>query len=314
MSRLSLATARTVWPLSIAEIRAHLLLNSSAGEPAPTAPTVALVSASGNITAGVHRWLWVFRTADGSTEAGAVSAPLTTILATAGQVTVTKPIGGSAVTYCDLYRTAANGSTYLLVIASQANDGIAYTDNIADGSLGVAAPSTNTTNDPELTTWLQAATSFVETYTHRQTTSATWDLKLDAFPCGDCITIPKSPLVSVTSVTYTDTNGDAQTVSASNYTVVAPSGLECAPGYIVPAYGVYWPVTRAVPNAVVVRFVAGYGVASTVPAPIRAAMKLLIGHWYANREAVNIGNITSELPLAVASLLWPYKAFDGVAV
>ena len=32
-------------------------------------------------------------------------------------------------------------------------------------------------------------------------------------------------------------------------------------------------------------------------------MHLLIGHWYANREAVNVGNIVSELPFAVETLL-----------
>ncbi|KKY78708.1 phage protein [Enterobacter cloacae] len=51
------------------------------------------------------------------------------------------------------------------------------------------------------------------------------------------------------------------------------------------------------------------------PAPIlldddvKAAMLLLIGHWYANREAVNIGNITTAVPLAVESLLQPYRIY-----
>lgn len=40
---------------------------------------------------------------------------------------------------------------------------------------------------------------------------------------------------------------------------------------------------------------------------IWAAMLLLIGHWYANREAVNVGNITSELPLGVDALLMQHR-------
>ncbi|MDW2745141.1 head-tail connector protein [Atlantibacter subterraneus] len=40
---------------------------------------------------------------------------------------------------------------------------------------------------------------------------------------------------------------------------------------------------------------------------IWAAMLLLIGHWYANREAVNVGNITSELPLGVEALLMQHR-------
>ncbi|HHQ6553286.1 TPA: head-tail connector protein [Serratia fonticola] len=40
-----------------------------------------------------------------------------------------------------------------------------------------------------------------------------------------------------------------------------------------------------------------------------SAMLLLIGHWYANRETVNIGNITSELPFATTALLQPYRIY-----
>lgn len=42
---------------------------------------------------------------------------------------------------------------------------------------------------------------------------------------------------------------------------------------------------------------------------VKAAMLLLIGHWYANREAVNIGNITSAVPFAVEALLQPYRIY-----
>jgi len=38
-----------------------------------------------------------------------------------------------------------------------------------------------------------------------------------------------------------------------------------------------------------------------------SAQLLLIGHWHSNREAVNIGNITTELPLAVEALVQPYR-------
>jgi len=40
---------------------------------------------------------------------------------------------------------------------------------------------------------------------------------------------------------------------------------------------------------------------------IWAAMLLLIGHWYANREGVNVGNITSEIPLGVEALLMQHR-------
>lgn len=39
------------------------------------------------------------------------------------------------------------------------------------------------------------------------------------------------------------------------------------------------------------------------------AMLLLIGHWYANRESVAVGVSTAEMPMAVDSLIEPYRFF-----
>ena len=42
---------------------------------------------------------------------------------------------------------------------------------------------------------------------------------------------------------------------------------------------------------------------------IEQAALLLIGHWFANREAVVIGTISTAVPVAVESLLWTRRAF-----
>lgn len=42
---------------------------------------------------------------------------------------------------------------------------------------------------------------------------------------------------------------------------------------------------------------------------ITTAMLLLIGHWYANRESVVVGTITSEVPMAVDALIIPYRHY-----
>lgn len=43
-----------------------------------------------------------------------------------------------------------------------------------------------------------------------------------------------------------------------------------------------------------------------VPESIKIAVLLLVGHYYANREAVTFGT-PSKIPFGVESLLWPYR-------
>ena len=112
---LTLITAPTVEPVTVAEARRQCLLGSTAGEPAPTAPTVALASPAiaGNIDNGAHRYGVTFVTADGETELGVISSAVTVADKTVnGKVELTAiPLGGSAVTSRKLYRTAAGRST-----------------------------------------------------------------------------------------------------------------------------------------------------------------------------------------------------------
>ncbi|WP_339492389.1 head-tail connector protein [Pseudomonas rhizophila] len=51
--------------------------------------------------------------------------------------------------------------------------------------------------------------------------------------------------------------------------------------------------------------------AENFPSSFKAALLLLIGHSYANREAVVIGTITAEVPMAVESLLWSSRNWSG---
>jgi len=145
----------------------------------------------------------------------------------------------------------------------------------------------------------------VEHWTARQLITATWNLYLDAFKAE--IRVPYPPLQSVSSIKYYDTGGTQQTLDSSVYTV----DTYAKPGRVVEAYSQTWPSTRSIINAVDVEFVAGYGAAgSDVPEPLLQAMKLLVGHWFENREGVLIGVTARELPLAVQSLIFPYRIWS----
>lgn len=142
----------------------------------------------------------------------------------------------------------------------------------------------------------------------RALVTQTWQLALTAFPAGG-IRVPLPPLIEVESITYLDTSGATQTLAQAAYQV---TGTE--PAMILPAYGTTWPTTRWQPEAVKVRFIAGYapGAGSptdyreNVPQAIRQAMLLLITHWYENRGATT-EHTASLLPFAVQALLTPYK-------
>mgnify|MGYP001382841310 CR=1 FL=1 len=150
---------------------------------------------------------------------------------------------------------------------------------------------------------IQAARSYVEDFTRRALVSQTWALALDRFPCTREITLPRPPLVSVSSVEYIDSDGATQTLSADDYHVDARS----EPGRVVLRATSSWPAVDCQPNAVVVTYVAGYGTPSQVPQGIKTAIRWMIGHWFRHRAHVNIGNIVNQIPDTTDSLLWQFR-------
>ena len=153
-------------------------------------------------------------------------------------------------------------------------------------------------DDAYLTQLIVAARTHVEAVTQSALISRTLEWVGDDFP--GCIELEQPPLISVTSVKYIDGAGVEQTVSTSIYTVDADS----RPGRVFEAYGQSWPSPRDIPNAVRVRYVAGFGATENdVPEPIRLAMKVLIASWYDCGEGALMGGV----PMAADALLSPYK-------
>lgn len=295
-------------PLSVAEVLAHCRIDAGAQEPAPGVITAALAAtpAAGNVDNGAHRYLATFVTATGETQAGTPSAAVTVADKTVnGKVELTAiQLGGTLVTSRKLYRTAAGGTAYLLLATLANNTATTYTDNIADASLGVGAPSTNTTDDPLIARLIASARHQAEQELQRALITQTLDLVLDEFPRNAPYEIKLPPLSSVTSIAYVDTDGATQTLAASKYVVDANS----KPARIAPAYGESWPSTRTQNNAVTVRFVAGYGAATAVPACIKQWMLLAISTLYAQREAL-VQGASNELPRDfLGGLLDPERA------
>jgi len=148
---------------------------------------------------------------------------------------------------------------------------------------------------------IQAAREMAETYTKRQLITSTYTAKYRDFPDAEgSIHVPRTPLQSVTSITYIDNQGAEQTLSTDVYEVLDDD----TEAWIVLKPLQSWPEVQAEKKqAVTVTFVAGYGNSgSSVPAAARSAILMLIGHLFENRESVAAGSF-NKLPLATEILL-----------
>ena len=122
-------------------------------------------------------------------------------------------------------------------------------------------------------------------------------VKCDSF--DDFAHFPVVPLISVSSVSYVDGAGANQTLSTDVYEV-RTDGLVAS---LALKSGQTWPTPRT-GSRITATAVVGY---ATVPPSVKHAMLLLVAHWVAERETVNVGNIVNTVPHAADALLVNYR-------
>lgn len=289
-------TTPAIEPVSISDVMAYCRIDESNQEPAPSSPSVALGSGSGNVDNGVHRYAVTFVTAEGETQLGSVSSAITiSDKATTGKVSLTGiQLGGSNVTGRKIYRTVANGSTYMFLATIADNTTTIFTDNVADSSLGAQAPAINTTVDRLLAILIASARFTAENLLKRYLITQTVDVYLDGFS-NDTI-LPRYQ--SITSITYTNSSGNTATLSTDYYSVDASNT-----GRLILNNGYQWPETLDQENSVKIRLVVGYGSnQSDIPECIRHWMLMRIKQAYDQRDAVSMANIVE----------FPYSYVDGL--
>lgn len=150
-----------------------------------------------------------------------------------------------------------------------------------------------TDSDTELGLMIIAARTFVEEYCGTKLVSQTVVMRASSF-C-DLANLPVAPLTAVTGVTYLDTAGAQQTLSADIYEAVLV-GLEPS---IRLKINQSWPSLRTASDAVRVTATAGY---AALPASIKHALLLLIGKWFDDRSV-------GEIPDGVKSLLSNHRKY-----
>ena len=177
-----------------------------------------------------------------------------------------------------------------------------------DFGVSVLKESPVSQDETLLSDFITTARQQAEEITGRALITQTWYYYLNDWPGDDFIKLPYAPLASVTSVSYTDTDGTTSTLSSSDYSVDTDS----EPGRIVLDYGESWPsVSLAPKNPICVEYVCGYGATSaSVPKPILIWIRALITFLYENRTApVYFGDpFINKFPI---NLLANYRLWDS---
>lgn len=154
-------------------------------------------------------------------------------------------------------------------------------------------------DDTLIQSFIDAAYQYAENKTGTCFKPREITIVLDSLPpAGEKITLEHTPVRDVVGFNYVDTTGQTQDIDP------AELRLDTRPLYptLAPKFGSQWPVLIAEPESVTITVSVGY---EQTPADAQAAMLLLIGHLYANREATAAVAL-SAVPFGVDMLLAPY--------
>jgi hypothetical protein len=133
---------------------------------------------------------------------------------------------------------------------------------------------------------------------------------LDDFPRGrkQYIDLPNGPITAITSVKYLDVGNVERTLLTG--TDIYPD-MDSIIGRIFPAHGKPWPDTSFFPNAVRIRYAAGW-TRTNFPPSLKQWMLIRIAGLYQQRETHMVGLYVSPMDNNFCdSLLDSYTVMEG---
>jgi uncharacterized phiE125 gp8 family phage protein len=163
-----------------------------------------------------------------------------------------------------------------------------------------------TDDDVMIEVYLRTAIEFVESETNLRLAPATVQFRMEGWPCHCChdLDLPAAPVRDVESVKYLDANGAEQTIAADQWMWRRNTQGKGTVSF-VRSYS--WPtLLNERRDTVFVTFDAGFDVPGhtgtgddpdlRLPYLARAAVLLLVGHWYENREETTVGALSNLAP------------------
>jgi|SRR5947209_6333717 len=149
---------------------------------------------------------------------------------------------------------------------------------------------------------ITAARLMMEAQTRRMLITQTWRLIYDCWPNGHVVKIPLAPFQSAPAMRVYDANGAAQTVGTSLYYV------DAAPDAARIIFGAPPPTPGRAAAGIEIDVIVGYGAAATsVPEPLRQAIRMLVTDWYESRGDAAPDDPANALPSPVRALVAPYQ-------
>jgi len=167
----------------------------------------------------------------------------------------------------------------------------------------VIVNAATTAEDDDLTDLITDGRETVEIITRRALLSQTWEYYLDKFPSEDFIKLPFGNLQSVTSIKYKDSDGTETTMTVTTDYLVETNGDGC--GRIVLPDGASWPSDSLYPsNPITIKFVCGWTAAASVPKNLKRACK------FAAENAYYHGDRWETLKPVIENLCASYRLWE----
>ena len=123
----------------------------------------------------------------------------------------------------------------------------------------------------------------------------TWVAMISGFPSR--VNLRMAPFNSLDKVEYLDAANALQTLDSNAYYVI---NSEPAEVYFTGSL----PGVTDRPDAVRLEFTVG---SDSAPADVVHLIKLMVAHWYENREPVSVGGVVARFPYAVDALIAKLK-------
>lgn len=146
-------------------------------------------------------------------------------------------------------------------------------------------------SDGYLDTLIRVSTEEAQHYTRRALVTQTLQYTLEQFQYQghygqwQGIPLPRTPVQSITQITYLDSQAARQVVDTDVYELHGDDQQAC----VSLAYDQTWPSAMVRPQSIQIDFVAGYGSIDAIPELIKQAILIRCGDRLEHRESELVG-------------------------